>query len=290
MIDFKTLAESGQRIIAASRLAGTPQASTAEKFELGDLLIENDVPDGHLDELAEKIGSNMTANSLKSYRDVARAWPSERRVQASWTTHRTLAKVPERFDVIRPNMTLRQAQIAAGGRPADAKHPSRWRFEERVDFLITQLQDEAVNRAVREQADERKKARAVKAAARAVDEERSAEYREALRELRERNSAKDPERAVYDAIFKLRDAREYVRAVGKASTDERSFLPEHRKPDVVDAMRDLAVSAVEALVALGSSDPSISRDALLVVAEHLQMFSRPKVTSGFAGVVIDAEL
>jgi hypothetical protein len=289
MTDFNTLVESGQRILAASRLAGTPQASSAEKFDLGDLLVEEDVADAQLGELAEAIGFAVTANSLKSYRDVARAWPVDRRVEASWTTHRTLAKSADRFDLIKPNMTLREAQTALGGRPADAKHPSRWPFEDRVDYLITQLQDETINKAVREQAEERKRTRAVKAAARAVDEERSAEYREALRELRERNNAKDPERAVYDAIFKLRDAREYVRAVGKASTDEQSFVSEHRKPDVVDAMRDLAVSAVEALVALGSTDPSMSRDALFAVADRLQMFNRPKVASGFVGVVIDAD-
>jgi hypothetical protein len=95
-------------------------------------------------------------------------------------------KLDNRFEVIQPKMTLRQAQVAAGKRPADAKHPSRWDFDERVEFLITQLQDAEMNKAVRQHAEERKHARSARAAARAVEEERSAEYREALRELREK--------------------------------------------------------------------------------------------------------
>jgi hypothetical protein len=120
--------------------------------------------------------------------------------------------------------------------------------------------------------------------------QRSAEYREALRELREKTNAKHPERAVYDAIFKLRDAREYVRAVCKASADEHSFVPEHRKLDVVEAVRDLALGAIEAIEALGVNDPSLSTDALAMLANHLQPFNRTKIASGFSGVVIDAEI
>src|SRR5579884_3416577 len=222
MTEWSTLVESGRDIMAASRLAGDDDKKADEKFPLGDLLIEaGDLDDEELKSLAKEIGYRLTGGRLKSYREVARAWPPETRVDAFWTTHRTLAKLENRFELIKPGMTLRQAQEAAGKRTSDVKHPSRWPFDERVDFLITQLQDNATNEAVRERVEGRKKARATRTAARAVQEERSAEYREALRELREANNAKHPERAVLDAIFKLRDAREYVRAVGKASTEEQ---------------------------------------------------------------------
>ena len=186
-------------------------------------------------------------------------------------------------------MTLRQAQEAGGKRTSDVKHPARWPFDERVNFVISQLQEPKTNEAVRERVEERKRARAVRAAARAVDEDRSAEYREALRELREANSAKHPERAVFDAIFKMRDARELVRAIGKASTDENSFLPEHRKPDVVAAVHDLAIGAIETLFALGHNDRAVSVEALADVASYLKAFNRTNVASGFNGVVIDAD-
>lgn len=290
MTEWASLVEPGRRIIEASRLAGDNDAGGAEKFTLGDLLVDaGDLDDESLDALAKEIGCGVTRNSLKSYREVSKAWPPNQRVAASWTTHRTLMKLENRFDLIKAGMTLRQAQVAAGKRPADMKHPSRWSFDERVEYLITQLQDDAINAAVRDHVEQRKHARSVRAAARAVEEERSAEYREALRELREKNNAKHPERAVYEAIFKLRDAREYVRAVGKASTDEHSFVPEHRKPDVVVAVRDLTLSAVEALAALGMNNPSLSMDALMTVANHLRTLYRAEVKSNFNGVVIDAE-
>jgi hypothetical protein len=290
MSERSTLVESGRSIMTASRLAGDDDKRADEKFPLGDLLLAvDDLDDEHLKVIAKEIGYGLTGGTLKSYREVARAWPPETRVDASWTTHRTLAKLDNRLELIKPGMTLRQAQQAAGKRTSDVKHPSRWPFDERVEFIITQLQDNATNEAVRERVDGRKKARAARAAARAVQEERSAEYRDALRELREANNAKHPERAVLDAIFKLRDAREYVRAVGKASTDEQSFVPEHRKPDVVVAVRDLAVGAVETLVTLGLNDPAVSIEALADIAEHLQMLNRRKVASGFSGIVIDAE-
>ena len=238
MSDWAERVESGRAIMGGPRLGRAQRASLGpedEKFALGDLI--SDVADDQLDQLAHQIGHNLTAGNLRSYREVARAWPPDKRVAASWTAHRTLMNSPDRFDIIQPGMTLRQAQKATGKNPADTEHPSRWSIDRLVPFIITQLQDTTISKAVRAELEDRKGARAARAAAKMVDEERSAEYREALRELREARDAKSPERAVYEVIFKLRDAREYIRAVGKASDDEMSFVPEHRRPDVATAVR-----------------------------------------------------
>ena len=139
------MVESGRSIMAAPRLSRAEQVTRGPedfKFTLGDLLANgDDLDDERLNELAEQIGFNLTGQNLKSYREVARAWPPEQRVAASWTVHRTLKKMPDRFERIEPSMTLREAQVVTGKTPADTEHPSRWDSQRRVEFLITQLQD-----------------------------------------------------------------------------------------------------------------------------------------------------
>lgn len=278
--------------MAAPRLGRTEQVTRGPedfKFGLGDLLAGDDDLDNEAFEwLAREIGHNLTSANLKSYREVARAWPREKRIAASWTVHRTLKNADNRFELVQPGMKLREAQVATGKTPADTEHPSRWDFDRRVEFVIIQLQDTDTAKAVREKVDGRKHARAVRAASRAVEEELSAEYREALREFREARDAKSPERAVYDAIFKMRDAREYVRAVAKASMGEDSFIPDNRKTEVIAAVRDLALGSIEGLVALGANDPALVKDALDALGSYMQPFNRAKVSSDFNGTVIDA--
>ena len=166
-------------------------------------------------------------------------------------------------------MTLRQAQISIGKEPADTEHPSRWGLDRKVPFIVAELMDATTNSAVRADLDGRKGARAARAAAKMVDEERSAEYREALRGLREARDAKSAERMVYEVIFKLRDAREYARAVGKASGDEMSFLPADRRPDVVAAIRDLALTAIDVLAQSGLKDEPTAVEAVAAIRGHL---------------------
>lgn len=255
-----------------------------EKFALGDLV--SDVTDDQLDRLANEIDHNLTGASLRSYREVARAWPRDKRVAASWTAHRTLMNSPDRFDIIQPRMTLRQAQKATGKNPADTEHPSRWGLERLVPFIITQLLDPATSRAVRAELDTRKGARAARTAVKMVDEERSAEYREALRELREARDAKSPERAIYEIIFKLRDHREYVRAVGRASDDEMSFVSDDRRPDIAAELRDLAFTVVDVLGHSGLKDENLSGEALEAIKERIGQIQN----AVHRGVVIPGEI
>ena len=57
-----------------------------------------------------------------------------------------------------------------------------------------------------------------------VDEERSAKYREALRELREARDAKYPDRAILEVVFKFRASSEEYCACGRQDEwDEMSL-------------------------------------------------------------------
>jgi hypothetical protein len=53
---------------------------------------------------------DRSMDTLINYRGVAAAWPAERRVDASWTAHQRLASHPERFELIKPGMTVDEAE------------------------------------------------------------------------------------------------------------------------------------------------------------------------------------
>lgn len=290
MNDCAHLVESGRAIMASPRLGRAERVSLGpqdEKFALGDLLAH--VADEELDAIAGAIGHNLSGAGLRSYREVARAWPWECRVAASWTVHRTLKNAANRFDLIQPGMTLREAVIATGKNPADTEHPSRWNIERRVPFIISQLQDEATVKAIRAELDGRKRTRSAKAALKMVEEDRSAEYRDALRELREVRDAKHPERAAYEALFRIRDAREYVRAVGKATADQASFMPAHRRPELIAAVRDLALTSIQMIASLSGQEES-AVEVLAILSRNLQALQPQQISTTFEGIVIPGEV
>lgn len=72
---------------------------------------------------ADDVGVRFSV--LKEYRRTAEAWPSTTRVvEAPWGVHHALAAQEDRFDLIRPGMTVRQAEAvvryrraATSGRP-----------------------------------------------------------------------------------------------------------------------------------------------------------------------------
>ena len=63
--------------------------------------------------------------------------------------------------------------------------------------------------------------------------------------MRDARDAKSPERAVLEVIFKLREIQKStLRAVGKASGDEVSFIPDDRRPDIIAVVRDVALTSI----------------------------------------------
>src|SRR4051812_33399223 len=108
-------------------LAGAPPLGRADKsklglsdpkWALGDLLL-NEVPLADIGRFAKMIG--RSEGELRRLRDVAEKWPAQERQAASWSAHRDLKDLPDRFENIRPGMTVREAAEAAGKKPIDAK-------------------------------------------------------------------------------------------------------------------------------------------------------------------------
>src|SRR5262245_54834930 len=62
--------------------------------------------------------TGRTITTLLTFRTVALAWPPDQRCTgASFTAHAELAAEPNRFTLIRPGMTKRQARVLAGKKP-----------------------------------------------------------------------------------------------------------------------------------------------------------------------------
>src|SRR3954447_22156832 len=89
-------------------------------------LVARVMPPGSADrdvlvEWATAIGwleTGRTISTLLTFRTVALAWPPDKRcLAASFTAHAELAAEPNRFALIRPGMTKRQARVLAGKKP-----------------------------------------------------------------------------------------------------------------------------------------------------------------------------
>jgi hypothetical protein len=181
-------------------------------------------------------------------------------VAASWSAHRDLKDMPNRFELIMPGMTVRQAALAAGKKPIDAKPDERLTVDERAGRVISLLGDKAVNEIVIEQLDQRGAARRMRRAARKANDDRSEEYIDAFRELRLAQSAKSPELAFLEVVFPIQKATEYLRAVLSATigNDETpSVVSDVRRPDLIFAIEALAGVAQEALKSLGDGTSNV---------------------------------
>jgi len=259
--------ERGRALLSAPPLSRKDKAERGPedpKWSLGDLLLE--MPEHLVDRFALMLGEEK--GTFHRLREVAEKWPAEHRVRASWSAHRDLKDHPERFTLIVPGMSVRAAAVAAGKKPIDAKPRERMTLEERAAEVIALLADKKVNDLVISELTERRETRRKVRAARAAADERSAEYKEALRRLHEAQAAKSPDRAFLEVVFKMQETAEYTRAVVDAATDEEApLVPQHRIPDLlasITAVRDAADRAIQALSGKG--------------------------TDGDAGMVIDVEV
>ena len=251
--------ERGRAIVGAPPLTRgekSTRGTSDPKWALGDLLSE--VPDLAIPRLAKEL--DRDEGELRRLKDVSSKWPPERRVAASWSAHRDLKDMPNRFELIMPGMTVRQAALAAGKKPIDAKPDERLTVDERAGRVISLLGDKAVNEIVIEQLDQRGAARRMRRAARKANDDRSEEYIDAFRELRLAQSAKSPELAFLEVVFPIQKATEYLRAVLSATigNDETpSVVSDVRRPDLIFAIEALAGVAQEALKSLGDGTSNV---------------------------------
>jgi hypothetical protein len=251
--------ERGRALVGAPPLSRGDKAKRGledPKWAIGDLLLE--VPESLIQPFATELGQDTQAFRL--YRAVAAAWPVGSRVAASWTAHRELMHDHTRFEIIKPGMTMREARVVAGKKRIDAKPLERLPAEERATQALALLLDKAVNEKVLEELSVRRERRRVERAARLASDERSAQYKDAMRELREAQVAKSPELAFIEVVFQISKYSEYVRAVRAAAeaTDVAvPLVPDHRKPDLIFALEGLRNSANDALEALDPRSGSL---------------------------------
>lgn len=250
--------ERGRSLAAAPPLSRAEKSRcgrTDPKWALGDLLL--DIPEHRLGSFSAALGKKES--ELRRLREVASRWPSTHRVDASWSAHRDLKDHDQRFDLIHAGMTVREAAEAAGKQPIDAKPLQRMSQAEKVNFAVTLLMDKKLNDDVVAELKSRRVARRAERAARMAADERSAEYKEAMRALRVAQATKSPEVAFLEVVFKLQEAAEYVRAVVAAATDTEAtipLIPPHREPELlmaIDALVDVGHEALDALAPVAAS-------------------------------------
>ena len=125
----------GVRSAANAPLSSDPNTPD-RKWSIGDALLE--VPEEYRDHVAESAG--LKANNARSYARVSEAWPpTTRHIACAWSVYRTLAKSPERFNKIRPGMTLRQAIKLQTGRDIDRQPVHLVVKREGIDGLADDL-------------------------------------------------------------------------------------------------------------------------------------------------------
>lgn len=266
---WSTVVERGRAILSVPPLTRSEKSikgTSDPKWALGDLLVE--VTDHLLPRLARQLGHSE--GDLRRLKEVASKWPPDRRSAASWSSHRELKDSPNRFELISPGMTVRQAASAAGKKPIDSIPDERLSDTQRADRVIALLSNKVVNELVITQMNERVSVRRMKRAARMVQDERSNEYKEALRQMRQAQATKSPELASIEVIFKIQEATEYLRAVRVAalpSDGQPPLMPETRKPDLLLAVEALTQVAQDTLRTLTSGPSGIDLEGVIDVEE-----------------------
>lgn len=263
--DWNTWLERGRALLSAPPLNRADKSKRGledPKWALGDLVSE--IPDHLVDRFSRELTGDEKG-LFRQYKAVALAWPANYRTAASWTAHRELKDHPNRFELITPGMTMRAAAIAAGKKPFDLRHPRLEDLDTRAERILSWLTDKALNERVAALLAERRAGRRQRRLVKLADDERSAEYKEALANLRRAQNLKSPETAYLEVVFKLQQSAEYVRAVLAALNDTESLVPlvpEHRRPDLIYAIEALVDVALEALHSLKNDDTRVARTVI----------------------------
>jgi hypothetical protein len=205
-------------------------------------------------EWATEIGwleTGRTVATLLSFRTVALAWPAERRCQgASFTAHAELAAEPNRFDLIRPGMTKRQARVVAG------KKPEIGSKEARGQVVADLLTDPTV---LRELASNPEYAKALREASVEVTDRM-------LATANEDRSERAPDLHRADAAYSMlahlaRARREVVSAVQRAAEvdlREGHILEGRRRAEQVRNAAELAVAFFDGKVTTASLEEQVA--------------------------------
>jgi hypothetical protein len=203
---------------------------------------------------AEEIGwieTGRTISTLLSFRTVALAWPPESRCEAaSFTAHSELAAEPNRFELIRPGLTKRQARVLAG------KKPEIGSKEARGQVVADLLTDPAV---LNELASNPEYAQALRLASVAITDRM-------LDTARENRSERAPDLHRADEAYSVlahlaRARREVVSAVQRAADvdlREGHVLEARRRAAQIRDAADLALAFFDGKVGAASLEEQVA--------------------------------
>lgn len=99
------LEESAQWMIGDATLSGL-------KFLMGPKVGPTNIET--LSRWVRDIGWQGSRQTLINLRDTSRCWPTRRRVEAAWSVHFLLRGKPQRFEIIRPGMTVTEVRQILG--------------------------------------------------------------------------------------------------------------------------------------------------------------------------------
>jgi hypothetical protein len=262
--------EDAARIRSAQPLGSDLKDSRDDwKWHLGDYVLEH-VPVALRDELAEAIGVNKS--NLAGYVFTAKQWPSpERRATVSWTVHRDLAKLPDRFEVIHHGMSVRDA-ARARGRSIDQKADHRKTVEERAEQVERLLADPDVRAAVAAIERESAEARKARKAARQAEQSEARRLRDARQAARAAAAGQHPEAAFMKVHADLLEWEAHLRELLRIAEEELAgrgdgptVIPAYRRTEFVRLLRTLGDVAYDGAEAMEHFDKPSNRGNVIDV-------------------------
>jgi hypothetical protein len=257
------------------------------KWAIGDALLV--VPEEHRDDVARHAG--LSKSIARSYWRTALAWPSNTRtIAASWTAYRELAPMKDRFTVIQPSMTMRDAHLARTGKPID-RHALHTLSDEDVVTEIVRLmmspRRDAVVPEILKRLDTSKEGRKAArdrrsaAALRRLDEE----IRLVQKERKRLRAEKSPRLRFMEVKRRILDTEVHVEEVGLLFTnpDDRQAVDEEEWRRLAKRVKELSDVAEQVATAI------LDRTDVLD-AEWWDVADTIAELSGRDDFVVDAEI
>lgn len=232
-----------------------------KKWQAGD--IAKAIPASKFDDVVRRLeerGTDITAGLLRSYAEVAKAYPpADRTVKAAWTVYREARILPpdQRPTVLRDGQTLRGVRMELGKGPMDQRKFKRQPIERRAWNIVEELQDEQVRELVMREINSSSADRKARRAARSTLDELAAQKKLIDAELRKRAREPSAERQYWQASKELLEAARFVYSIARLHSLHPDALDESRWKDITETLRDLGDSShdvADKIQGLGGDD------------------------------------
>lgn len=260
------------------------------KWAIGDALLA--VSEDDRDAVA--IAAGLKQTDARSYWRTAEAWPPHTRTcAASWTVYRYLSRLENRFAVIFPGMTVRDAHEACTGKKVDRRALHNLADDDVIDEIVRLMlspRSKAVVPQILERLNVSKEGRKAArdrrstAALRRLGEE----IRLVQKEIRKRRDEKSPALRFMESRRRLLDTEVNVQEIGLLFND-----PEERKATDDEEWRLLATRLHE----LRDVADKVARDILVTldvidaeVWDDSDGWSIQELSGGADEDIVDAEI